>query len=277
MLAGARAPWPASSSLENIVATAIAPETTNGSTDYVVKDITLADFGRAEIKIAETEMPGLMSLRDEFGASQPLKGARITGSLHMTIQTAVLIETLTALGADVRWATCNIFSTQDHAAAAIAATGVPVFADEGGEPGRLLGLCRRRSSTGDTDTDRVRPPTSSSTTAATRRCSRYGAPSWRPGQTLGRAGERRGGRVPACAEGVSSPGYPGYLTETVKNLKGVSARRPRPASTACTRSPRRVSCRSRRSTSTTASPSRSSTICTAARSRWSTRSAAPRT
>src|SRR6476620_9208319 len=99
--------------------------------DYVVKDIGLADFGRKEIEIAETEMPGLMSLREEFGASQPLKGARITGSLHMTIQTAVLIETLTALGADVRWATCNIFSTQDHAAAAIAATGVPVFAVKG--------------------------------------------------------------------------------------------------------------------------------------------------
>ncbi|MBC7492428.1 MAG: adenosylhomocysteinase [Novosphingobium sp.] len=99
--------------------------------DYVIADIGLAEFGRAEIRIAETEMPGLMALREEFGASQPLKGARITGSLHMTIQTAVLIETLTALGADVRWATCNIFSTQDHAAAAIAATGVPVFAIKG--------------------------------------------------------------------------------------------------------------------------------------------------
>ena len=99
--------------------------------DYVVADLSLADFGRAEIRIAETEMPGLMALRSEFGESQPLKGARITGSLHMTIQTAVLIETLTALGAEVRWATCNIFSTQDHAAAAIAATGVPVFAIKG--------------------------------------------------------------------------------------------------------------------------------------------------
>ncbi|MDB5736420.1 MAG: adenosylhomocysteinase, partial [Sphingomonas bacterium] len=100
-------------------------------TDYVVADIALAGFGRREIDIAETEMPGLMALRTEFGASQPLKGARITGSLHMTIQTAVLIETLTALGADVRWATCNIYSTQDHAAAAIAASGVPVFAIKG--------------------------------------------------------------------------------------------------------------------------------------------------
>ena len=89
--------------------------------DFVVKDLGLADFGRKEIEIAETEMPGLMALREEFGASKPLKGARITGSLHMTIQTAVLIETLKALGADIRWASCNIYSTQDHAAAAIAA------------------------------------------------------------------------------------------------------------------------------------------------------------
>ncbi|MDZ4308800.1 adenosylhomocysteinase [Allopontixanthobacter sp.] len=100
-------------------------------TDYIIKDISLADYGRAEIRIAETEMPGLMALREEFGTSKPLAGARITGSLHMTIQTAVLIETLTALGAEVRWATCNIFSTQDHAAAAIAASGVPVFAIKG--------------------------------------------------------------------------------------------------------------------------------------------------
>jgi len=99
--------------------------------DYVVADIGLADFGRKEITIAETEMPGLMSCRAEFGESKPLKGARITGSLHMTIQTAVLIETLVALGAEVRWASCNIFSTQDHAAAAIAASGVPVFAIKG--------------------------------------------------------------------------------------------------------------------------------------------------
>ncbi|MGE3260112.1 MAG: adenosylhomocysteinase, partial [Geobacter sp.] len=99
--------------------------------DYVVADLSLAEWGRKEIKIAETEMPGLMAIREEYAASQPLKGARITGSLHMTIQTAVLIETLTALGAEVRWASCNIFSTQDHAAAAIAKAGVPVFAVKG--------------------------------------------------------------------------------------------------------------------------------------------------
>ncbi|NMF99642.1 adenosylhomocysteinase [Aromatoleum toluolicum] len=100
-------------------------------TDCVVADLKLADWGRKEIRIAETEMPGLMAIREEFAAAQPLKGARITGSLHMTIQTAVLIETLTALGAAVRWASCNIFSTQDHAAAAIAAEGIPVFAVKG--------------------------------------------------------------------------------------------------------------------------------------------------
>jgi adenosylhomocysteinase len=101
------------------------------SKDYVIADIGLADWGRKEIRIAETEMPGLMAIREEFSAKKPLKGARITGSLHMTIQTAVLIETLKELGAEVRWASCNIFSTQDHAAAAIAAIGVPVFAVKG--------------------------------------------------------------------------------------------------------------------------------------------------
>jgi adenosylhomocysteinase len=112
---------------ESIVATAPVAS----FNDYVIADLSLADFGRKEIQIAETEMPGLMALRKEFGSSKPLKGARITGSLHMTIQTAVLIETLVELGADVRWATCNIYSTQDHAAAAIAAANIPVFAIKG--------------------------------------------------------------------------------------------------------------------------------------------------
>src|SRR5690349_22008866 len=100
-------------------------------TDFKVADLKLADWGRKEILIAETEMPGLMAIREEFSKTQPLKGARITGSLHMTIQTAVLIETLKALGAEVRWASCNIFSTQDHAAAAIASSGTAVFAVKG--------------------------------------------------------------------------------------------------------------------------------------------------
>ena len=110
----------------------LKPATTPaGTPDYVVADLGLAEWGRKEIRIAETEMPGLMAIREEYAASQPLKGARITGSLHMTIQTAVLIQTLEALGAQVRWASCNIFSTQDHAAAAIAAAGTPVFAVKG--------------------------------------------------------------------------------------------------------------------------------------------------
>jgi adenosylhomocysteinase len=109
----------------------VATQAETAFNDYVIADINLAGFGRKEIEIAETEMPGLMALRSEFGQSKPLKGARITGSLHMTIQTAVLIETLIELGAEVRWASCNIFSTQDHAAAAIAAAGIPVFAIKG--------------------------------------------------------------------------------------------------------------------------------------------------
>ena len=104
---------------------------TKTENDYKIADISSWEWGRKEIEIAQTEMPGLMALREEFGSSQPLKGARIAGSLHMTVQTAVLIETLTALGAEVRWASCNIYSTQDHAAAAIAKTGVPVFAWKG--------------------------------------------------------------------------------------------------------------------------------------------------
>ena len=105
--------------------------TTLTTTNFKVKDINLADWGRKEMNLAEAEMPGLMSLREEYGDSKPLAGARIAGCLHMTIQTAVLIETLTALGAEVTWSSCNIFSTQDQAAAAIAATGVPVFAWKG--------------------------------------------------------------------------------------------------------------------------------------------------
>ncbi len=110
------------------------------SSDYRVADMSLAEWGRKEIKIAETEMPGLMATREKYRKEQPLKGARIAGSLHMTIQTAVLIETLIELGAEVRWASCNIFSTQDHAAAAIANQGIPVFAHQGRNAGGILGI-----------------------------------------------------------------------------------------------------------------------------------------
>src|SRR5438270_11831321 len=116
---------------------------TKAAADYVVKDVALAEWGAKEIAIAETEMPGLMATREEFGPKQPLRGARICGSLHMTIQTAVLIETLTALGADVRWASCNIHSTQDHAAAAVAAGGTPVFALKGESPPEYWGYTHR--------------------------------------------------------------------------------------------------------------------------------------
>ena len=117
--------------------------------DYHVADISLAPWGRREIAIAETEMPGLMAIREEYASRQPLKGARITGSLHMTIQTAVLIETLKALGAEVRWASCNIFSTQDHAAAAIADAGIPVLPTRA-SPSRSTGNTPIRSSSGPT-------------------------------------------------------------------------------------------------------------------------------
>jgi adenosylhomocysteinase len=122
---------------------AAQPKANSAATDYVVKDISLAPWGRNEISLAETEMPGLMATREEYGPQQPLRGAKIAGSLHMTIQTAVLIETLTALGADVRWASCNIYSTQDHAAAAIAAGGVPVFAVKGESLEEYWDYCHR--------------------------------------------------------------------------------------------------------------------------------------
>ena len=118
--------------------------TTTERLPYKVKDISLADWGRKEITIAEAEMPGLMSLREEYGDSKPLAGARIAGCLHMTIQTAVLIETLTALGAEVTWSSCNIFSTQDQAAAAIAATGVPVYAWKGLMMKSLIGVLTKQ-------------------------------------------------------------------------------------------------------------------------------------
>src|SRR3546814_379541 len=121
--------------------TAAAESTAAG--DYQVADITLAPWGQKEIELAEVEMPGLMALREEYGKAQPLKGARIAGSLHMTIQTAVLIQTLEALGADVRWASCNVFSTQDHAAAAIAANGTPVFAVKGESLEEYWDYCHR--------------------------------------------------------------------------------------------------------------------------------------
>ena len=231
--------------------------------DYVIADIGLADFGRKEISIAETEMPGLMACREEFGASKPLKGARITGSLHMTIQTAVLIETLVALGAEVRWASCNIFSTQDHAAAAIAAAGIPVFAIKGES---LTDYWEY--------TDKIFQ--------------------WTDGglsnMILDDGGDATmyillGARAEAGEDVLSNPqseeeeilvaqikkrlaATPGWFTKQRDAIKGVTEE----TTTGVHRLyelPRRASCPSRRSTSTTRSPSRSSTTSMAARNRWS--------
>ena len=198
--------------------------------DYHVADISLAPWGRREIAIAETEMPGLMAIREEYAARQPLKGARITGSLHMTIQTAVLIETLKALGAEVRWASCNIFSTQDHAAAAIAAAGIPVFAYKGESLERVLGLHpqdlrvgRRRALEHDPRRRRRRHPA-----AAPRRPRRGGHP--RPRQAHQRGGARPLRRHQEAHRRRSPAGTP-----SASPPSRASPRRPPPASTASTR------------------------------------------
>ena len=183
--------------------------------DYVIADIGLAGFGRREIQIAETEMPGLMALREEFGASQPLKGARITGSLHMTIQTAVLIETLTALGADVRWATCNIFSTQDHAAAAIAAKGIPVFAIKGESLAEYWDYVGSIFDWGDQTANIILDDGGDATMFAL-----WGA-KLEAGATLGEPENDEEVEFQRALKAFIKA-RPGYLTETVKNLKGVS-------------------------------------------------------
>ena len=246
-----------------------ATETRNFATDFNVADLALADWGRKEIAIAETEMPGLMAIREEFAPEQPLRGARIAGSLHMTIQTAVLIETLQALGADVRWASCNIYSTQDHAAAAIAARGTPVFAYKGETldeywdyTHRIFEWTGRRRAEHD--------------------------PRRRRRRDAARAPRHAGGVGPVAASRIrptrrrrrSSPRSRRSSRRTRRSTRGsrrasrASPRRRRPASSASTRCTRKASSASRRSTSTTRSRSRSSTTSTAAASRWSTASSA---
>ena len=213
--------------------------------DYVVKDIALADWGRKEISMAESEMPGLMATREEYGPEQPLRGARIAGSLHMTIQTAVLIETLKALGADVRWASCNIYSTQDHAAAAIAAGGTPVFAVKGESledywayTHRIFEWARWRLAQHDPRRRRRRHPAPPSRHAGGDQSFRHRQPDQRGGggplrhhQGAPRESRRTGTR-PSPRRSAASP-----------------RRRP-PACTASTRWPRKAACSSRRSTST---------------------------
>ncbi len=184
--------------------------------DYVVADLGLADFGRAEINIAETEMPGLMALRQEFGASKPLKGARIVGSLHMTIQTAVLIETLADLGADIRWATCNIFSTQDHAAAAIAARGIPVFAIKGESLADYWDYVGRIFDWGDDTTCNMILDDGGDATMFALWGARIEA-----GESLGEPGNDEEVEFQRALKAFLKA-KPGYLTQTVKTIKGVS-------------------------------------------------------
>lgn len=184
--------------------------------DYIIRDIAQAEYGRDEIAIAETEMPGLMATREEFGVSQPLKGALITGSLHMTIQTAVLIETLVALGAEVRWATCNIYSTQDHAAAAIAAQGIPVFAIKGESLAEYWDYVGRIFDWGDDVTCNMILDDGGDATMFALWGARIEA-----GEALpepGNAEEIEFQR--ALKEFIARK--PGYLTKTVQTIKGVS-------------------------------------------------------
>jgi adenosylhomocysteinase len=183
--------------------------------DYLVHDIALAGFGRKEIAIAETEMPGLMALREEYGASKPLKGARITGSLHMTIQTAVLIETLVALGAEVRWASCNIFSTQDHAAAAIAAAGIPVFAVKGETLAEYWDYVGKIFDWGDEPCNMILDDGGDATMFAL-----WGA-RIEAGGTLPEPGNDEEVEFQRALKAFVSA-KPGYLTATVKAIKGVS-------------------------------------------------------
>ncbi len=184
--------------------------------DYVIRDIELAAFGRKEIEIAETEMPGLMALRSEFGESKPLKGARITGSLHMTIQTAVLIETLTALGAQVRWASCNIFSTQDHAAAAIAASGVPVFAIKGETLEEYWDYVVRIFDWGQEETCNIILDDGGDATMF----ALWGARVEAGEELLTPTNEEEEVFVATLKRFIAE--RPGYLTKTVQNIKGVS-------------------------------------------------------
>ncbi|WP_265529781.1 adenosylhomocysteinase [Sphingomicrobium marinum] len=184
-------------------------------TDYIVKDIALADYGRKEIEIAETEMPGLMALREEYGDKQPLKGARITGSLHMTIQTAVLIETLRDLGADVRWTTCNIYSTQDHAAAAIADQGIPVFAVKGETLEEYWDYVGRTFDWGDETCNMILDDGGDATMFAL-----WGARIEAGEEMPAPTNEEEREFHKALMAFIEKK--PGYLTETVKNVKGVS-------------------------------------------------------
>ena len=221
---------------------------TKSFTDFKVADLALADWGRKEIAIAETEMPGLMAIRDEFAPEQPLRGARIAGSLHMTIQTAVLIETLQALGAEVRWASCNIYSTQDHAAAAIAARGTPVFAykgetlDEYWDYTHRIFEWRAGERTGRAEHD-PRRRRRRDAARAPRRAGRD-----RP--VVHRASDERGGDRALRGDHARGSRRIRSSIRASRPASRASPRRRRPASSASTRCTRKAGSASRRSTST---------------------------
>ena len=236
--------------------------------DYVVKDIGLAEWGRKEISIAETEMPGLMATREEYGPQQPLRGARIAGSLHMTIQTAVLIETLTALGADVRWASCNIYSTQDHAAAAIAAGGTPVFAVKGESLTEYWDYTHRIFEWSDGGGPNMILDDGGDATLLLH----LGMQAESNAAVLNHPGNEEE-EVLFAAIKKRLKEQPGWYTKTAKAVKGVTEETTR-ACTGFIRWPRKAGCCFPPSTSMTASPNPSSTISMAAASRWSTASAA---
>ena len=259
----------------------MTPTATLTETDFKVADLSLAEFGRKEITLAEHEMPGLMAIRREYAAAQPLKGARITGSLHMTIQTAVLIETLTALGAEVRWCSCNIFSTQDHAAAAVA---VGPRGNAARTPGRARVRVEGRDARGVLVVHRTGAPLAD---RIARSRTRSAGPNMilddggdatllvhkgdgvRAGGRRARPGERRRPRSSASSSRCSRARSPRTRSAGRGSAKAskASPRRRRPACTASTRWSRTASCCSRRSTSTTRSRSRSSTTSTAAGTR----------
>ena len=215
--------------------------------DYKVADIGLADFGRKEIALAEYEMPGLMQTREEYGSEQPLTGARITGSLHMTVQTAVLIETLVALGAEVRWASCNIFSTQDHAAAAIAAAGVPVFAWKGETLEEYWWCTEQALLWPDGEGPNMILDDGGDATLLVHKGDEFEKAGAVPDPVDGRHEEFRIilETLQRASPRTRSAG------PTWPRASRASPRRRRPASTASTRWPRPATCSSRRSTSTT--------------------------
>jgi adenosylhomocysteinase len=237
--------------------------------DYIVKDIGLADWGRKELDMAETEMPGLMAIRKEYGPRKPLKGARIAGSLHMTIQTGVLIETLKALGADVRWASCNIYSTQDHAAAAIAQAGTPVFAVKGESLEEYWDYTHKIFEWGDGGAPNMILDDGGDATLLVH---------------LGIRAEKDPSLVSKPTNEEEEVLYKAILKTNKEKARLVRQARRRHqgrhrgddhrACTVSTRWRRKASCCGPPSTSTTRSPSRSSTTSTAAVSPWSTASAA---